>query len=162
VQEHSLLTVDETGCVGMHAVAQLVVRNWLVPKAQQSVLLAALVDVLASKLCRFDHYKPSTFFIGPRRWYARLGGAVAARAREWGILLVPQPGSAGGNGGVDAGQGGGGAELNNIGVMCSQAGFFFERVSVQPCEALRMHEAALDSAITLYGKDHPIVAACYA
>jgi len=52
---------------------------------------------------------------------------------------------AGGRGGVDAGLGKGGAGsavLNNIGVMCQQAGFFFSTVCVQPREAMRMHKAA--------------------
>jgi len=34
-------------------------------------------------------------------------------------------------------------------------------VSVQPREALRMHEAALDFAIAWHGNDHPNVAVCY-
>jgi len=51
--------------------------------------------------------------------------------------------------------------LENIGVMCQQAGFFFEKVSVQPREALHMHEAALHSAIARHSNDHPSVAACY-
>ena len=162
LQAHSLVTVDDTGCAAMHAVTQLVVRDWLTPKAQRSVLVAALAAVLASKLRKFNPEKPATFFIGRR--YARHAGAVAARARKWGGLPVARPGLAGGSGGVDAGLGGTGADsavLENIGDMCQRAGFFFERVSVQPREALHMHEAALHSAIARHGNDHRSVAACY-
>jgi len=163
LQEHSLVTIDNTGCAAMHAVTQLVVRDWLTPKVQRSVLVAALAGVLASKLRKFNEGKPATFFIGRR--YARHAGAVAARARKWGGLPVARPGLAGGSGGVDAGLGGTGADsavLENIGDMCQRAGFFFERVSVQPREALHMHEAALHSAIARHGNDHPSVAACHA
>jgi len=162
LQAHSLVTVDDTGCAAMHAVTQRVVRDWLTPTAQRPVLVAALAAVLASKLLKFDDEKPATFFIGRR--YARHAGAVAARAREWGVLPVVRPGLAGGSGGVDAGLGGRGADsavLDNISVMCQRAGFFFNKVSVQPREALHMHELVLDSAIARYGDDYPNVAACY-
>jgi len=162
LQAHSLVTVDNTGCAAMHAVTQLVVRDWLTAKAQRPVLVAALAAVLASKLLKFNEEKPATFFIGRR--YARHAGAVAARAREWGVLPVVRPGLAGGSCGVDAGLGGRGADsavLDNIVVMCQHSGFFFDLVSVQPREALHMHEAALDSAIARYGNDHPGVAACH-
>jgi len=162
LQAHSLVTVDNTGCAAMHAVTQLVVRDWFTPKAQRSVLVAALAAVLASKLLKFNSEKPATFFIGRR--YARHAGAVAARAREWGVLPVVRPGFAGGSGGVDAGLGGRGADstvLDNIAVMCEQAGHFFDKVSVQPREALHMHEAALDSAIARHGDHHPSVASSY-
>jgi len=162
LEEHSLVTVDDTGCAEMHAVTQLVVREWLTPKAQRPVLVAALAAVLASKLLKFHPEKPVTFFIGRR--YARHASAVAARAREWGVLPVVWPGLAGGSGGVDAGLGGRGADggvLNNIGLMCEQAGKFFYEVSAQPREALCMFEAALDSVIARHGKDHPNVAANY-
>jgi len=82
---------------------------------------------------------------------------LAARAREWGILPVDRPCFDGGSGGVDAGLGGRGADgavLDNIVVVCRQAGFFFDKVSVQPREALHMHEAALDSAIARHNDDH--------
>jgi len=162
LQAHSLVTVDDTGCAAMHAVTQRVVRNWLTPKAQRPVLVAALAAVLASKLLKFHEEKPATFFIGRR--YARHAGAVVALAREWGVLPVVRPGLAGGSGGVDAGLGGRGADsavLDNIGVMCQQAGHFFHFVSVQPREALHMHEASLDSAIARHGDDHLNVAAGY-
>jgi len=162
LQAHSLVTVDDTGCVAMHTLTQRVVRDWLMPKAQRPMLVAALAAVLASKLRKFHDDKPATFFIGRR--YARHAAAVAAWAREWGVLPVARPGLAGGRSGVDAGQGGGGADravLDSIGVMCEQAGFFFDKVSVQPREALHMHEAALDSAIARHGDHHPIVGACY-
>ena len=103
LQAHSLVTVDYTGCAAMH-VTQRVVHDWLTPKAQRPVLVAALAAVLASKLLKFDDEKPATFFIG--RWYARHACVVAARAREWGVLPVVRPGLAGGSGGVDAGLGG--------------------------------------------------------
>ena len=77
---------------------------------------------------------------------------------------MSQPGLAGGSGGVDAGLGGGGADdavLHNIGVMCQHAGVFFDVVSVQPREALRMHGTALDSAIAWHSENNPNVAACY-
>jgi len=54
-----------------------------------------------------------------------------------------------GSGGVDAGLGGGGADgvvLDNTGVMCQRAGFFFDEISVHPREVMRMHEAALRRA----------------
>jgi len=164
LQEHSLVTVDDTGCAGIHAVTQLVVRDWITSKAQRPVLLAALVAVLASKLLKFDHEKPATFFIGYR--YSRHAGVVAARACEWGVLPVARPWLAGGSGGVDAGQGGGGAHhavlvFDNIFVMCQKAGIFLHQVSAQPRESLRMHEAALDSAIAGHGDKHQKVAACY-
>jgi len=162
LQEHSLVNVDDKGCAAMHAVTQLVVRDWITPKTQRAVLVAVLAAVLASKLFKFNHEKPVTFFIGRR--YARHAGAVAARAREWGVLPVVLPGLARGSVGGDAGLGSGGADgavLDNIGVMCQQAGFFFLHVSVQPREALHMHEAALDSAIARHGDDHQDVAACY-
>jgi len=79
LQEHSLVTVNDMGCAAMHAVTQLVVRN-LAPKAQRPVLVATLVNVLASKLGKFQDEKPATCFIGRR--YARSAGAVTARARE--------------------------------------------------------------------------------
>jgi len=162
LQEHSLVTVDDTGCAAMHAVTQLVVRDWLTPKAQRPVLVAVLVSVLAAKLGKFTVEKPATFFIGRR--YARHASTLAARAREWGILPVARPGRDGGSGGVDAGLGGGGVDggvLHNIGAMCQQVGFFFEKVNVQPREALRMYEAALDSFTAQHGDDHPNVAASY-
>jgi len=159
LQEHSLVTVDDTGCAAMHAVTQRVVRDWLTPKAQRPVLVAVLAAMLASKLCKFNEEKPATFFIGRR--YARHAGAVSARAREWGFLPVAHSGLACCRSGVDARLGGRGADLNNIGVMCQQAGSFFYHVSVQPREALRMHEMALDSAIARHGDDHPNVAVCY-
>jgi len=65
LQEHSLVTVDDTGCAAMHAVTQRVVRR-LTPKAQRPVLVAALAAVLASKLLKFNDEKPATFFIGRR------------------------------------------------------------------------------------------------
>jgi len=123
LQAHSLVTVDDTGCAAMHAVTQHVVRDWITPKAQRAVLVAALAAVLASKLLKFDEENPATFFIGRR--YARHAGAVAARAREWGVLPVAQPCLVGGSGGVDAGLGGRvaeGAVLDNIVAMCQQAG----------------------------------------
>jgi len=162
LQAHSLVTVDDTGCAAMHAVTQFVVRDWLTPKAQRPVLVAALVAVLASKLFKFRYQKPVTFFIGRR--YARHADAVAARAREWGVLPVVLPCLTGGSIGVDGGLGGRGADsavLDNMTVMCQQAGFFFDKVSVQPREALRMYEAVLDSAIARHGDDHPNVAASY-
>jgi len=162
LQAHSLVTVNDTGCAAMHAVTQRVVRDWLTPKAQRSVLVAALAAVLASKLLKFHTEKPATFFIGRR--YTRHAAAVAARAREWGVLPVVRPGLAGGSGGVDAGLGGRDADsalLGNIAFMCQQAGFFFDNVSVQPREALHMHEAALYFVIARHGDDHPCVAACY-
>jgi len=162
LQAHSLATVDNTGCVAMHAVTQCVVRDWFTPKAQRPGLVAALAAVLASKLRKFNENKSATFFIG---WqYARHAGAVAARAREWGVLPVVRPGFAGGSGCVDTGLGGRGADsavLDNIGAMCRQAGFFFFKFNVQIREALRMHEVALDSVIARHGNDHPNVAACY-
>jgi len=36
LQEHSLVTVDDTGCAAMHAVTQLVVQNWITSKAQRA------------------------------------------------------------------------------------------------------------------------------
>jgi len=162
LQEHSLVTVDDTGCAAMHAVTQLVVRDWMTSKAQRPVLVAALAAVLASKLDKFNNEKPTTFFIGRR--YSRHAAVLAAWARKWGVLPVARPGLAGGSGGVDAGRGGGGVNvgvLHNIVVMCQRAGFFFNDVSVQPREALRMHEAALDSAIAGHGDNHTSVAECY-
>jgi len=162
LQAHSLVTVDDTGCAAMHAVTQRVVRDWLTPKAQRPVLVAALASALASKLRKFNEEIPATFFIGRR--YSRHAGAVVARAREWGVLPVVRPGLSRGSGGVYGGQGGGGADrrvLNNIGALCQQAGFFFHEVSVQPREALHMYEAALDTAIAQHGDEHPDVAACY-
>ena len=162
LEAHSLVTVDDTGCAAMHAVTQCVVRDWLTPRAQRPVLVAALAAVLASKLPKFRYQKPATFFTGRR--YARHAGAVAAWAREWGVLLMARPGLADGSGGVGTGQGGGRADrdgLDNIMFMCQQAGIFFYIVSVQPREALHMHEAALDSAIARHGDDHPNVAACH-
>jgi len=162
LQEHSLVTVDDTGCVAMHAVTQLVVRVWLTPKAQRPVLMAALAAVLSAKLRKYNHEKPATYFIGRR--YARHAGAMAARAREWGVLLVARTGIAGGSGGVNAGLGRKDADsavLVNIAVMCQQAGNFFDKVGVQPREALRLYEATLDSTIAVYGDKHPTVAACY-
>jgi len=162
LQAHSLVTVDDTGCAAMHAVTQRVVRDWLTPKAQRPGLVAALAAVLASKLRKFNYQKPATFFIGRR--YARHAGAVAARAREWGVLPVAQPGLVGGSGGVDAGLGGRGADsavFDNIEDMCQQAGFFFSLVSVQPREALHMYETGLHSVIARYGNDHLLVAASY-
>ena len=156
------MTVDDTGYVAIHAVTQSVVRDWLTPKAQRPVLVAALAAMLALKLRKFDDEKPSTFFIG--RWYARHAGAVAARAHEWGVLPVVLPSLAGGSGDVDAGLGGKGADravLDNIEDMCHQAGYFFLHVSVQLREAFYMHEAALDSAIARYGDEHQDIAACY-
>ena len=155
------MTVDDTGYAGMHAVTQLVVRR-LTPKAQRPVLVAALAAVLAPKLLKFSNEKPATFFIGRR--YACQVGAVVARALKLGVLPVARPGLAGGSGGGDAGQGRGGADgavFVNIGNMCIQAGVFFQFVSVQPREALRMNEMALDSFIAGYGGDHANVAACY-
>jgi len=174
LQAHSLVTVDDTGCAAMHAVTQRVVRDWITPKTQQPVLVAALAAVLASKLLKFHPEKIATYFIGRR--YTRHAGAVAERAREWGILPVALPCLAGGSGGIDAGLGGGGTDsamldniaggadgavLHNIGVMCQRAGFFFQSVSVQPLEALRMYEATLDSFMAKYGDNHQNVAACY-
>jgi len=62
LQQHSLVTVDDTGCVAMYALTQRVVRD-LTPKVQRPVLVAALAGVLASKLRKFNHQKPMTFFI---------------------------------------------------------------------------------------------------
>ena len=148
LQEHSLVTVDDTGCAAMHAVTQQVMRDWLISKAQRPVLVATLAAVLASKLGKFHSDKPATYFIGRR--YARHAGAVAARAREWGVLPVSRLA-----GGVD------GSALNNIEDMCQRAGHFFEFVSVQPREALRMHEVALDSSVIRFGARHVIVAMCH-
>ena len=162
LQEHSLVTVNDMGCAAIHAVIQLAVREWLTPKAQRHVLLAALASVLTSKLLKFHPNKTATHFIGRR--YARHASAVAARAREWGVLPVARPGLAGGRGGGVVGQGGGGVDsamLDNIAAMCQMAGFFFDEVSVQPREALCMHEAVLDSTIARYGDDHPNLAECY-
>ena len=162
LQAHSLVMVDDTGCVAMHAVTQRVMRDWFMRKAQRSMLVASLAAVLRSKLCKYDDDKPATFFIGRR--YARHAAALAERVREWGVLHVARLGLAGFSGGVDTGQGDGGADravLDNIVVMCQRAGFFFERVGVQPREALRMHEAALDFAIAGLGDKHPTVAACH-
>jgi len=64
LEKHSLVMVDNTGFAAMHAVTQRVVRDWLTPKAQQPVLVAALAAVLALKLLKFRYQKPATFFIG--------------------------------------------------------------------------------------------------
>jgi len=165
LQAHSLVMVDDTGCVAMHAVTQRVVRDWFMRKAQRPMLVASLAAVLKSKLCKYDDDKPATFFIGRR--YARHAAALAERVREWGVQPMARLGLAGFSGGVDTGQGDGGADravldnIDNIVVMCQRAGYFFEKVGAQPREALRMHEAALDFAIAGHGDKHPIVAACY-
>ena len=162
LQEYSLVTVDDTGCAEMHAVTQKVLRRELTPKAQRPVLVTAMADVLAAKLGKFHPDKSARFFIGRR--YARHADAVAARAREWGVLPAARPSVAGGSCGVDTWEGGGGADgavPTNIGDMCEQAGVFFHKVSVQPHEALRMHEAALDSAIAGHGDNHTLVGVSY-
>jgi len=105
LQQHSLVTINDTGCTAMHAVTQSVVRSWLTPKAQRPVLVSALAVVLALKLLKFNNEKPVTYFIGYR--YAWHADVVAARAREWGILLVAQTCLARGDVGVYAGLGGG-------------------------------------------------------
>jgi len=154
LQKHSLVTLDDMGCAALHAVTQRVVRDWLTPKSHRQALVAALSAVLAAKLKRFDQVKPSTFFIGRR--YARHTGIVAARAREWGVLpCLP---------GVDVGQVSRGSDttvFDNIGSMCRQAGHFYEHVSTQPREALRMHLTTLDSFVTGQGRNHQWVAASY-
>jgi len=66
LQEHTLVTVDDTGCAAMHAVTQLVVRDFFTPKVQRPLLVAAMAFVLESKLCKFHQEKPATFFIGRR------------------------------------------------------------------------------------------------
>jgi len=86
LQEHSLVTVDDTGGAAMHALTQLVVRDQLTTKAQRPALVAALAAVLAAKLGKFNEAKPATYFIGRR--YVRHASAVVARAREWGVLPV--------------------------------------------------------------------------
>jgi len=162
LQQHSLVTINDTGCTAMHAVTQPVVRSWLTPKAQRPVLVSALAVVLALKPLKFNNEKPVTYFIGYR--YAWHADVVAARAHEWGILLVAQPCLARGDVGVYAGLAGGNVDiavLENITVMCQRAGFFFHHVSAQPREVMRMLETALDSAVALHGNHHPIVAAGY-
>jgi len=37
LQQHSLVTINDTGCTAMHTVTQHVVRSWLTPKAQRPV-----------------------------------------------------------------------------------------------------------------------------
>jgi len=162
LREYSLVTVDDTGCAEMHAATQQVLRRKLTPKAQRPVLVAAMVAVLAAKLGKFHPDKSATFFSGHR--YAQHAGAVAARAREWGVLPAARPGVAGGSCCVDTWEGGGGADgavFTNIGDMCEQAGVFFHELGVQSQEALRMQEAALDSAITGHGDNHTLVGVSY-
>jgi len=92
------------------------------------VLVATQAAVLVSKLRKFNEEKPATFFIGRR--YARHACAVAARAREWGVLPVVRPGLAGGSIGVDARLGGRGADsavLKNIVYMCENIVYMCEQ-----------------------------------
>jgi len=162
LQEHSLVTVDEKGGAAMNELTQLVVLDQLTEKSQRPALVAALAAKLAVKLGKFTHEKPSTHSIGLR--YARHAGAVAAQARVWGVMSVDRPGIAEGGSSMHTGRGGGGADgvvLDNIRAMCQQAGFFFQHVSAQPREALRLHEMALESAMAEHGCDHRRVASSH-
>jgi len=155
LQHHSLVTVDDRGNAAMHALTQLVVRQQIMPKAQRTAFLAALAAALESKLNKFHHEKPMTYFIGRR--YARHASTVAAHAHAWG--LVPEGG--GQDRRAPAAAGGAGRLLDNIYVMCTYAGIFFKYVAGQPRDALGMYQVALDCAMAEWGKEHPNVATCY-
>jgi len=160
LQGYSLVTVDEKGSASMHAVTQLVVRDQFT-KSQRLALVATLAAVLAAKLGKFSHAKPATYFIGWR--YARHAGVLVERAREFGILSVAQPSQIGGFVSTSSqAAGGAGCDVfDNIGTICRKAGLFFDRVSPHHCEALRLFEAGLDSALAGHGPDHPEVAMSY-
>ena len=160
LQGYSLVTVDEKGSASMHAVTQLVVRDQLT-KSQRLALVAMLAAVMAAKLGKFSHAKPATYFIGWR--YARHAGVLVERAREFGILPVAQPSQIGGFVSKSSQAAGGVAcdVFDNIGTICRKAGLFFDRVSPHHCEALRLFEAGLCSALAEHGPDHPEVAMSY-
>jgi len=90
---------------------------------------------------------------------------MVQRACEWDVLLVASGGS-----GVQGTEAGGGVVervlmkddlIDNIATMCQQAGIFFEHVNAQYHDALRMLQAVLDSALTVYGVHHPHVSGSF-
>jgi len=61
------VTVDAKGIAAMYALIK-VVRQQLMPKAQRTVLLAAVAALLETKLAKFNRNQGVTYFIW--HWYA--------------------------------------------------------------------------------------------
>jgi tetratricopeptide (TPR) repeat protein len=160
LKQHALVTVDDLGAI--HSLTQLAVRGQA-DKGDRRGIAAAVARGLKERLAKFDHQKPSTFFIGRR--YASHARAAAANAAAWGFIpglaALESPGAA--HRGVGQAVGGGEARggrslLGVVHGMCMSAGTFFQTVGGQYQQALGMHEFALVCALALEGHDSPDVA----
>ena len=131
-------------------------------KGDRRGIAAAVARGLNERLTKFNHLKPSTFFIGRR--YAALARAASANAAAWGLIpglpALASPGAA--HRGRAAGGGGeargGRSLLGDVQEMCMSAGTFCETVAGQYQQALGMYEFTLVCALALEGHDSPSVA----
>ena len=166
LKQHALVTVDDKDLGAIHSLTQLAVRGQA-DKGDRRGSAAAVARGLKERLAKFDHQKPSTFFIGRR--YAAHARAAAANIAAWGLIpglpALASPGAA--HRGVGRAVGGGGEArggrslLGDVHGMCMSAGTFFQTVGGQYSQALGMHEIALVCVLALEGHDSPDVAASY-
>ena len=166
LKQHALVTVDDKDLGAIHSLTQLAVRGQA-DKGDRRGSAAAVARGLKERLAKFDHQKPSTFFIGRR--YAAHARAAAANIAAWGLIpglpALASPGAA--HRGVGRAVGGGGEArggrslLGDVHGMCMSAGTFFQTVGGQYSQALGMHEIALVCVLALEGHDSPDVANSY-
>ena len=166
LKQHALVTVDDKDLGAIHSLTQLAVRGQA-DKGDRRGSAAAVARGLKERLAKFDHQKPSTFFIGRR--YAAHARAAAANIAAWGLIpglpALASPGAA--HRGVGRAVGGGGEArggrslLGDVLGMCMSAGTFFETVGGQYSQALGMHEIALVCVLALEGHDSLDVAKSY-
>ena len=158
LKQLALVTVDDKDLGAMHSLTQLAVRGQA-DKGDRRGSAAAVARGLKERLAKFDHQKPSTFFIGRR--YAAHARAAAANIAAWGLIpglpALASPGAA--HRGVGRAVGGGGEArggrslLGDVHGMCMSAGTFFQTVGGQYSQALGMHEIALVCVLALEGHD---------
>ena len=162
LKQHALVTVDDKDLGAIHSLTQLAVRGQA-DKGDRRGSAAAVARGLKERLAKFDHQKPSTFFIGHR--YAAHARAAAANIAAWGLIPgLPALAAGAAHRRVRRAAGGGGEAhgkrslLGDVREMCMAAGIFFLEVAGQHQLAFGMYEFTLVCAVALAGHDSPDVA----
>jgi hypothetical protein len=83
LKQHALVTVDDKDLGAIHSLTKVAVRGQA-DKGDRRGSAAAVARGLKERLAKFDHQKPSTFFIGRR--YAAHARAAVANAAAWGLI----------------------------------------------------------------------------